>query len=314
MPKIDVIIPLYKPGRELFTLLSRLQQQTVPIDRIWLVNTERRYFDELIQGTAFWERFGSFVEVSHISAGEFDHGGTRHQAISRSDADIVVFMTQDAIPADKNLLEALVHALEPEEVAVAYARQMAKADSSILERYTRRYNYPPISCIKTAADRERLGIKTYFCSNVCAAYKRSVYEEVGGFVPHTIFNEDMIYAAAAIGRGYAVAYAADARVFHSHKEKLLTLFRRNFDLGVSQAQYSEIFENVPSEKEGTRLVKDATEYLLHRRQYLWILRFYVQCGFKYLGYCLGKQYRRLPRPLIRACTSNAGYWKQFPWE
>lgn len=314
MPKIDVIIPLYKPGKELFTLLSRLQQQTLPINRIWLINTEKHYFDELVRGSSFSNRFGSMVEVSHISAEEFDHGGTRHRAISRSDADIVVFMTQDALPADKNLIKALVHALEPEEAAVAYARQLAKADSSILERYTRFYNYPPKSCIKTAADLDRLGIKTYFCSNVCAAYKRSVYKELGGFVQHTIFNEDMIYAAGAITRGYAVVYAADARVFHSHKEKLLTLLRRNFDLGVSQAQHPEIFENVPSEKEGTRMVKGATGYLLKRKQYLWILRFYVQCGFKYLGYCLGKRYRRLPRFLIRACTSNAGYWKQSPWE
>ena len=56
----------------------------------------------------------------------------------------------------------------------------------------------------------RLGIKTFFCSNVCAAYRREIYEELGGFVKHTIFNEDMIYAAKAVEAGYAIAYAADA--------------------------------------------------------------------------------------------------------
>ena len=55
------------------------------------------------------------------------------------------------------------------------------------------------------------GIKTFFCSNVCAAYRREIYEELGGFVRHTIFNEDMIYAAKAVEAGYSVAYAADAQ-------------------------------------------------------------------------------------------------------
>ena len=33
---------------------------------------------------------------------------------------------------------------------------------------------------------------------MCAAYRRDIYEELGGFIKHTIFNEDMIYAAGAV--------------------------------------------------------------------------------------------------------------------
>lgn len=40
--------------------------------------------------------------------------------------------------------------------------------------------------------------------------------EMGGFITHTIFNEDMIYAGKIVLKGYLVAYQADARVFHSH--------------------------------------------------------------------------------------------------
>ena len=43
-----------------------------------------------------------------------------------------------------------------------------------------------------------MGIKTYFCSNVCAAYKKDIFEKLGGFVDRTIFNEDMIYAGNLI--------------------------------------------------------------------------------------------------------------------
>ena len=34
--EIDVIIPLYKPGKELFTLLDKLDSQSVPIHEVTL--------------------------------------------------------------------------------------------------------------------------------------------------------------------------------------------------------------------------------------------------------------------------------------
>ena len=37
--KIDVIIPVYKPGRELFELLDRLKKQTEPVQKVILMNT-----------------------------------------------------------------------------------------------------------------------------------------------------------------------------------------------------------------------------------------------------------------------------------
>ena len=80
--------------------------------------------------------------------------------------------------------------------------------------------------------------------------RREIYEELGGFVRHTIFNEDMIYAAKAVEAGYSVAYAADAQVVHSHNYTNGQQFHRNFDLGVSQAEHPEIFAAYPSESEG----------------------------------------------------------------
>ncbi len=124
-----------------------------------------------------------------------------------------------------------------------------------MERYTRQFNYPEQPSVKTKADLLRLGIKTYFCSNVCAAYKRDIFEQLGGFVNHTIFNEDMIYAAGVIQAGYAITYAADAKVFHSHNYSGWQQFTRNFDLGVSHVQYPAVFDGVPPEGEGMKLVK-----------------------------------------------------------
>lgn len=305
---IDVIIPLYKPGKELFALLDKLNSQTLPVRNIILMNTEEKYFNQLTYGISFPEKQKN-VKVYHLSKKEFDHGQTRRRGVKKSQAEVFVMMTQDAVPANEYVLENLVEALTP-EVAVAYARQLPAQDCNFIERYTRSFNYPEVSSIKTAEDLPRLGIKTYFCSNVCAAYRRDVYEELGGFVRRAIFNEDMIYAAGAVKAGYGIAYVAEAEVIHSHNYSHMQQLHRNFDLGVSQAQHPEIFADVPSESEGKKLVKDVTHYLKREHQLKRLPYFYIQCFCKYAGYLLGKHYKRLPRGWILALTSNKEYWNK----
>ena len=257
-----------------------------------------------------WEKLSDAMEVHHLTKEEFDHGGTRARAAELSDADVMVFMTQDAMPADRELLAELLKALDQEEnIAAAYARQLPNAECSFVERYTRAFNYPDTSLVKTKADLDKYGIKTFFCSNVCAAYKKEIYEKQGGFVRRTIFNEDMIYAGGLIQAGYGIAYAAEARVIHSHNYNCMQQFHRNFDLGVSQAEHPEIFEGVPSEGEGMRLVKKTLAYLIHSGRIWLIPGFVLQCAGKYAGYLAGKKFRKLPKKFILWCTMSPNYWK-----
>ncbi len=306
---VDVIIPLYKPGKELFELLEKLSGQTIAVGRIILMNTEEKYFEQLTYGTDFDDRFKHIVTVYHLSKREFDHGRTRRFGVEKSQADYFVMMTQDAMPANEKMLENLLEPFKDDKVAVSYARQMPAKDCRVIENYTRSFNYPDESRIKAQSDLETLGIKTYFCSNVCAAYRRSTYNELGGFVKRTIFNEDMIYAAGAIKAGYKVAYRAEAEVVHSHNYTNKQQFKRNFDLGVSQAEHPEVFKNVPSEKEGKKLVSSTLKYLWKDKKKKWIPYFCMQCVSKYAGYLLGKNYRKLPRAFVMKCTSNKQYWQ-----
>ena len=229
--KTDVIIPAYHPGEEFDKLLERLSTQKYPVNKIIVMNTEKKFWREN------WEQKYPLVEVHHLTKQEFDHGATRRRGAELSDAEILIFMTQDALPADRNLVGNLVQAVAGnEKTGAAYARQLPKNDCGFLEKYTRSFNYPEQSCLKTEKDIETRGIKTYFCSNVCAAYDHRIYNEIGGFPEHAIFNEDMIYAGWMVKKGYAVAYAAEAKVYHSHNYSCSQQFHRNFDLGVSQQQ------------------------------------------------------------------------------
>ena len=309
MKTVDVIIPVYKPGRGFLTLLEKLQMQTVPVNRIIIMNTEQKYYDELVQGTSLVPD-GHTMIVEHLSKQEFDHGRTRNQGVHLSEADVFLMMTQDAVPADAFLVERLLSQLAGEKVAVAYARQLPGRDSGEVERYVRQFNYPEQSRIKNKEDLPELGIKTFFCSNVCAAYDRKVFDALGGFAGRAIFNEDMLFVAKAVEAGYGIAYAADAKVYHSHDYTNRQQFHRNFDLGVSQADHPEVFAKYPSESEGIRLVKSMVAYLARTGKWSKIPHVIIQSGFKYAGYLCGKHYRRMPKRLVTALSSNKEYWKR----
>lgn len=299
---VDIIIPTYRPDETVVYLIKKLLKQTNPIHEIHIIDTETGIFPKELKNLS------DKIRISKIKPEQFDHGGTRHEGAMQSHTDIIVYMTQDAMPVNEYLIEELVKAFDNEKIAAAYARQLPNSKCNVIERYTRAFNYPEQSRIKSMEDLETLGIKTYFCSDVCAAYRKSVYESLGGFEEKTIFNEDMIMAAKIIQSGGLVKYVAEAKVIHSHNYNCKQQFQRNFDLAVSQVEHPEVFQNIKSESEGMRLVKNTMIYLIKIKKPWLIIKLISQSGFKYMGYCLGRKYSQLPMWLIKKCTMNQRYW------
>ncbi len=308
MQKVDVIIPVYKPGAELSMLIDELEKQAFAPNKIIIINTEKRYFVEnksVVDTVAKYEN----VEVHHINKSEFDHGNTRNMGVHMSDAEFFLMITQDAVPRDNMLISHLVRALQDPKVAAAYGRQYPKADCNLAERYSRKFNYPTEGMRKTIKDLPKLGIKTFFCSNVCAMYRRDVFDEVGGFLQRAIFNEDMVYAGNAMYKGYAICYVPEAGVIHSHNYSYTQQFHRNFDLGVSQTDHPEIFSGIRSETEGKKMVRDTIRHFRHIGKFYLVPDYIIMCGFRFLGYKLGRKYKLLPKKLIVAFSMNKEYWK-----
>lgn len=307
---IDVIIPVYKPGEKFRKLLVMLQKQTYPVNQIIVLNTEEKYWNGV------WEKKLQNLVLRHIKKEEFDHGKTRQQGVEMSKADVFLCMTDDAVPADTHLIGRIMEGFSlrgplGEVPVVVYARQLPDKTSGPIERYTRHFSYPNKALVKTAADLPRLGIKTYMASNVCCAYRREIYDRQGGFVYPAIFNEDMVFAGRAVQAGYAVVYQAGARVIHAHNYSGRQQFHRNFDLGVSQADYPDVFSGVPSEGEGIRLVKQTARYLVRSKKPWLLFDLVIKSSCKYAGYLLGKHYRSLPGWIIRCCTMNPIYWENI---
>lgn len=309
---IDVIIPTYRPDNKFDLLMKRLKKQTVQPRKIIILNTVPSSIEnEAGQQDEFMEKYRELNQTTivHIKEEDFDHGKTRAYGATLSNADLMLYMTQDAVPVDEFLIEDIMKPFQNPVVGAAYARQMALSNADEIESFTRNFNYPAESRLQTKSDIDDLGIKTFFCSNVCACYRKSYYDKLGGFVKKTIFNEDMIFASKLIENHYAIAYVAEARVFHSHHYNYRQQFRRNFDLGVSHAQYPEAFQCAKSESEGIKLVKRTASHLIKRHSYLKVIDLFFNSAFKYAGYFVGCRYKKLPKKLVLKCTMNRNYWK-----
>lgn len=306
-PTVDVIIPTYKPQKRLMKVIEALEDQTYPINQIIIMNTEEKYWNTFLYGEKILKKRDNVV-VRHLSKMEFDHGRTRRWGVKKSNADYFICMTDDAMPANEYLVEELLKPLLDKKAEFSYARQLPNEDCGIIERFTRDFNYPAESCIKSKDDLERLQIKTYFFSNVCAAYTRRLYDELGGFAECAIFNEDMYFAAEAIDAGYRIAYVADAKVYHSHNYKNMMQFHRNFDNGVSQAMRPDLFENISSTGEGMKLVKLTMKYLSEQKKRRLIPKLIISSAYKYIGFKLGINYKRLPHNFVLKCTLNKEFW------
>lgn len=303
---IDVIIPTYNPDENLTLLLGNLQRQSLLPNKIYILNTLIENSNPEDFNAQY--KISENIEIRHIESKDFDHGTTRNYGASLSDADCILFITQDAIPADNKMLENLANDLN-ENVVLAYGRQIGSSNLPI-EKLSRSFNYPNISYVKSEKDKERLGIKVCFCSNVCALYNRKIFNELNGFPNNNIFNEDMLYAYKVISSGYSIAYVADAKVLHTHNYSLKKNFARYFDQGVSQKQNEEIFDKFSSVNEGKKQASYIIKGLIQENYYFDVIIFFFQSIAKLSGFFIGKHYKLLPISIRKAFSMNKKYWER----
>lgn len=281
-PSVSVIIPALNAEAELPSLLSVLKGQTLHPSEIIVVDSSS---DDLTGEIAVAD---PSVTLIRIDQGDFNHGSTRDMAFRRSSGDFVCFLTQDAVPVSDAYLERLVAPLLSDDgIALVSGRQLPKPDARRFEQLVRAFNYPEESSVRSVADLPRLGIKTFFASDVCSAYRRSAYLGCGGF-PRLETNEDMLMAARFIEAGYKVAYEASAEVYHSHNLTICQQFNRNRMAGRFLASHANELMDALELGEGARLVKSVVTDLVREGNALELFAFGADCAARLLGNRAGR--------------------------
>lgn len=298
-----LIVPTLNGGGIWQEWLRAFEKQSCSLARLLVVDSEST------DDTRSAARRSGF-DVRVVTRASFSHGGTRQIAAEWcGDAEVIIFMTQDAVLADGDSLSRLIGAFDSLHVGMAYGRQLPRRDASSIEAHGRLFSYPHTDRVVDERDIENLGIKAAFASNSFAAYRVAALREVGGFPKDVILGEDTVVAARMLLRGWSIAYCADATVFHSHNYSVLQEFRRYFDIGVLHSRESWLLQEFGSPGgEGLRFVLSELRYL--GRHAPWrIPEAFLRTMCKLLGYRIGRLEGFFPQPVKRALSMHKHYWK-----
>lgn len=303
---VSVIIPTRNAESSLPALLQQLQQQHF-CGGLEIIIIDSASTDHTI---AIARQFG--VRVLEISVAEFDHGATRTMAAKQAAGDIVVLFTQDAVPQDEHCLDNLLRPLyENESIAVSYGRQLARPDASLFGRHLRMFNYGDTSCVRQLDDRLKLGLKTVFVSNSCAAYRKKALSLVDYFGRDHLFGEDACAVGRLLLKGYRIAYVAEARVYHSHNYSMLQEFRRYFDVGAFHRQQGWLLKEFGTIKgAGRKYIQSEFNHIVKNGKYLLLVPFILRNLMKFAGYKAGYYHHFFPKAVLPVLSMNSPWWEK----
>ena len=298
---VTVVIPTYNASRYLDKQLRSLRSQTMKDLDILVIDSSSS--DETLDIAR-----QHAIQTVIIPKEEFDHGGTRTLAgKTRSAGDILVYLTQDALPCDERAIETLIQPLLAEQkCGTAFGRQIPYQNATPFAQHLRQFNYPPQSYLRTYADREALGIRAAFCSNSFAAYRRDALEDVGWFAENLVLAEDMHVCARMLMKGYKLRYVAEADVYHSHNYTVAQEFKRYFDLGVFFEKERWLLDEFGRpEGEGVRFVRSELSYLTSQGLLHLLPISLLRAGAKLIGYRLGHYYTHLPPAVLKRMSMHS---------
>jgi len=220
-PRASVLIPTWNGGAIYHDLLDRLARQKTDFDfELVVVDSGSR------DDTVAVSRAVPFARVIEIDKSEFQHGRTRNFAASQARGDYLLFLTQDALPADDFWLYNFVAQMDRfPQAAGAFGKHFAHRNASSYTRMEMRnhfngFNAHPLLLNKhtditrwNAGDRGFHQLLHFFSDNN-SCLRRSAWEQMP--YPEVDYGEDQLWAWQAVKRGWSKLYCPQAVVYHSH--------------------------------------------------------------------------------------------------
>lgn len=300
--KVFIGVPTYNGGAIWHDAAESIRKNSPPDTYVQIIDSGST--DDTVEISRKYD-----FDIFSINTKDFNHGKTRNLIVERhsDDFDVVIFLTQDAIP-EPNFVEKITAVFNDPLISCAYGRQLPHLDANAISCHARFFNYPNNGYVSAKCDIPVMGLKTAFSSNSFAAYRISYFKLLGGFPDNTILSEDMYYAAKSILNGYKVAYVAESVVRHSHNYNFVQEFRRYFDIGVFHAKERWIRDSFGGAGgEGKKFLLSEFKYLCNNIPSL-IPKSIVNNFAKFLGYKIGQNYTLLNKKTIRKLSMHKRYW------
>lgn len=221
--------------------------------------------------------------------------------------DIIVLLTQDALPRGNIWLSKLLEPFADEGVGAVYSRQIPRKDAPPTERFFLNYHFPSGRQVRRVkSDDKALAFEDVFFSNVSAAIRRPLLLKYP-FDENLIMSEDQQFARDLLAAGYAIVYQPESVVIHSHRYSLLTAFRRYFDSIYSLTLIFPTQDLRLSAAMGRRYLRREFSFMLRRHPFY----FPYYCLYnlaKAAGAFVGHFAAHLPRRVARAFSLHRYHW------
>jgi rhamnosyltransferase len=226
---VSIVIPTYDGREYLSRLLPVLFSQKVdyPFEVICVDSSSQ-------DGT--WELLEQFpVTRRRISSEVFNHGGTRNDGIAMSRGEVIILITQDALPVGDKWMSTLVRNFASPDVAGVYCRQVPREDGPLLPKVDLKLWVSGMEIRRENQISDHPNYDTYssqnrrlLCNfdNICSAVRRSVWERF----PLNLVNyaEDLDWGKRVFEAGYKLIFEPEAKVVHSHDRSFRYEFKRSF--------------------------------------------------------------------------------------
>ena len=300
---ISVIILTCNAERYIEKQLELLFAQSVRINEIILIDSSSN--DNTL---AIANKYN--VKIVTIQRSAFNHGRTRNLGVSLTTGDIIVFLTQDAIPANEETIGNLVYPYYRDaDLAISFGRQLPNSDSNIFGEFSRIFNYPENSYSRSIIDINEYGIKTFFNSNSFSSYRRIHLVNLGLFPSDVIMCEDSVVAAKAILNNLKISYVGTACVFHSHNYTLLEEFKRYFDIGVAYGSNNWMISKFQSKKsQGYLFFKSEFKFIISRGKGYLVVYQILRTVLRLLAFNLGLRHHILPSKVAKNLSMHSYHW------
>ena len=301
----SIIIPTYNASEYLLSLLESIKSQTIKDYELIIIDSSST--DNTIEIANSYN-----AHVITIEKEKFDHGQTRTLAAKEAHSDIIIFLSQDSLLFNENSIENIIEPLKADEkIAAVFGRQLPCKDASIFAEHLRLFNYTENSYTSELSDKDEHGLRTIFFSNSFSAFRKSGLEEIGFFMEGLIFGEDTFAAAQFLLNNKKIAYAASAKVYHSHNYTIAQDFRRYFDMGVFHQRENQLLKEFGKpEGRGMEYIKSEYAFIKKKKRLDLIPEFVLRIFAKFLGYKIGRNYNLWPKSMNRKMSMNCSWWEK----
>lgn len=159
------------------------------------------------------------VRLVQIPPCDFNFGLTRDYGFSLAQGEILVAISQDAIPVDGEWLSNLVKPFSDTSISVVQGIDVLPIDTQLFYWDKIGLFYYTRECLRWGQRYGGVGV-----SFTCCAIRRSVWEQNQiGRVP---MSEDKLFQKCIVAKGHKIVFAENARNYHSHTYTLTSLAKR----------------------------------------------------------------------------------------